>query len=559
MKKKLTYLAVLSAILISLTPVSALGEEGRIVKFGEDVYLTTEKPYLKSDPETNILSAVGSCDISSDETCLAYLSPEKIDFVTTLYLNNYSGPEIYYKSAEMEIFEINFSGKNVITSTAEYGIYYNNLHYRMNYLYANSPDSKLTINLDSSTTVANGIRSYGRLMTNSGVNLEINVSSALPSDEISTDNVTGITVEGNEDFYSNDKNTIKIFNPTGNYAVSAKSYRTGRNEEYCSELFSPEVALEHNMSPCHIHGIFTHKITNGIGDFILGNDFEGHRIEDPFNIKVIGPSPTFTFSHLKSETLGTFMFLPAIDGVNAKVDESIQEGDDFRIAENQLKNSLKRDDEVAKDICNGISCASSLFEIDPENSHLENLTNPENKEKIEKDNEYLFWIAFKTIDSSHGFTIDWSGPFSWAIINGKIHFAQLDPFNRSDDAFFEEFGYSPVVLESETKQPDPEPIDEPGPDPEPIEEPEPEPEPILPDPEPLDKIVETPGEIEIIQARSESPKNPPENPTTFDGIPLFFGLFSLSFVIQLTYYGKVIFSLRRDGLRKNDATPPSRL
>lgn len=553
MKKKKSILAIIMSLTISLNPllVSAhwLDNGYFRIKFGEELYLSPEKPYLKTEPNSNTFYAVENCNLENDETCVAFFDNETSAFTKYLYLSNYIGPEIKYEPNAYEELYIISSGTNLIKTSNEYGLSCEISNSARCYLYGNeTAKSEVKINVKSSTKTANGIRSTGDVWIGNNLSLSIDIDSALPKSEVSTSNVTGITVgDNNSIVLTEDSSNITINNPTGNYSMYGGTYSVSRNDFACKDTV-----------PCSVHGKFTHKITNGIGDFFNNNDFEGNSTPD--SPKVIGPSPTYTFSHVKTEKIGTFTFYPAITGVNAIFDEEVYDGEDFPTAETRFKESLKRDDdrESVETYGLGHGCKSDQFEVDPENSYLENLTHPENRTIISKDDQYLFWISFRSTDDKHAFTLDWEGPHSYAVINDKLKTAQFSPFVRSEDAFTELFGYELSILaknNNETnEEPDPEPIET---TPETPQTPE---EPLLPDPEePIAEIVERNKQTEIrdIVKTEESPVENPQTNARSEVQALVILLFS--FVIQLGCYGKVIFSIRRHGLRKNHATSPSRL
>lgn len=553
MKKKKSILAIIMSLTISLNPLLVFAhwlDNGYFrVEFGEELYLSPEKPYLKTEPNSNTFYTVENCNLENDETCVAFFDNETSAFTKYLYLSNYIGPEIKYEPNAYEELYIITSGTNLIKTSNEYGLSCEISNSARCYLYGSETEkSYVTININSSTKTANGIKSTGDIWIGHNLSLVINVDSAFPESEISSSNVTGITVGDNSNItLTEDSSNIKINNPTGNYSMYGGNYHVSRDYFSCQDA-----------APCFVHGKFTHKITNGVGDFFNNNDFEGNSTPD--SPKVIGPSPTYTFSHVKTEDMGTFTFYPAITGVNATFDEEVYDGEDFSTVETHFKESLKRDDnrESVEKYGLGHGCKSEWFEIVPEDSYLENLTHPENHATISKDDQYLFWVSFHSTDNEHAFTLDWEGPHSYAVINDKLKTVQFSPFARSEDAFTEQFGYELTILTKEEAEINEEPTSEPiETTPETPQTPE---EPLLPDPkEPIAEIIEKIKQPEI-KVKTKTEEKPIENPQTVARSEVqALAILLISFVIQLGCYGKVIFSIRRHGLRKNDATSPSRL
>lgn len=578
MKKKsktIITLILASVLTLNIAPATLVyAEDSETDEESDYVYVPPHviingKELNKEKMYWNGSEPVEFCELGIDG-CSVFFNLTEQYLTYRLNLVNYTGPEIYVTNQSYRDIRIFYSGENVINSTSEYGIYNENYPHSMLYLTPATEDSSLTINVNSTTSRANGILlNEGNLeIEGPGGHLEVNVNSTASPDEITGPELTGITIKKNGRLNIHHSNYLTINNPTGNYSVSADRLLL---RTFMGGCYEPIVNNRWNDAPCYARNTFTHKITNGVGDVIEGNDFE--ILNSPME-KVFVNSDQYSFSHVKSETLGEFRLIPATTGTSVSVSQEITSGKNFEEEEQKLRESMQKSDKIIEEVCADYGCRTAYIEPNPEDSVLENVSNPSDRSKISLENSYNFIISFKTTVSDRVLPYTTTAPYGIAVLNGESFLYQPKDFvGRSEDGSKIWFRIPITVVRGEEEpepEPEPEPIEEPD-NPEPAsEDPEtpenpakPEPEPAPAEPEPVKETpLEEPDSLETVaESVPEKTSNSPKNPETSSSpqILAFSAIAVLSFVIQLTYYGKVIFSLRRNGLRKNHATPPSRI
>ena len=444
----------------------------------------------------------------SADFCDAYFVQTDTDY---LYLNNYVGSTITVKNQDTWHTEIYLSGENIIASD-QIGLSFNcarsvNFHF--------NDSASLTIDIDSPTDTAIGILyDKSQLTFHQNSNLKINLRSALPLDIPSTSNVAAISLLGESSNVAFDlPSTVLIDNPTGTYSVYADNVIHVSN----TETINSQIVFK-----------ATHKLGGGVS------------VSDNLDLVHYLWFPKYTFTHTYENNIGTFELFPDEPSTNATFDDYLEDGASFLDTEARMKNtltsytSLPEDDSAFAHLDQLYPLPknafyNNFFTIDAENSFLLDTTDPENRETITKDHDYDFWVAFTITDKTYRFAHRQSLFYSGAIINDRFITPTKTNHTRSTDGLHETLRYRLSV--SEPKEPE---------------------KPTEPE-EPTEP--ENPTEPEV----PELPETPEENPnTSTENLSLISLLFFLSLMIQLAYHGKIIFSLRRYGLRKNHATPPSR-
>lgn len=400
----------------------------------------------------------------------------------TLRLENYHGDAIDLSDTYPRKYRLVLAGDNVINTTGEYGLKVASSRFDIINDDEFGDYSTLTINVNSNTTTANGIiNTIGSFNFGDNISLIININSALSQSEISTDNVTGITTPMDKAIESSVLAQIFINNPTGNFGIYTSHFGASQFNGSINLGYRPFLTI-------------THKITDGYGDAFLYNDFEGSDISIENHISVLRPD--YTFIHEKTATLGTFQFIPAVNGVSANFDTELTAGANFVMENARIVNSLAK--ELHPEDYTYLSCIMApelcpfnpdLFEIDKPNSEIvlvDNLTtgayHANSNTTISADESYALKITFKTRRPDFAFSkLDGFGPFSRALLNGR------DVYDYIDARHTERVYVSPteiyILAPLKVTKPHaliPEPTPEPE-DPEPTPEPEPEPNvPVLP-------------------------------------------------------------------------------
>ena len=427
-------------------------------------------------------------------------------------LNNYVGDALDFSNQSNFQYQIYFSGKNQIATTGEFGIRAKAETLIFTPL---DSDASLEIIVNSSTATANGIlNTTGSLELNENSKISISVSSSLPAATVSTSEVTAISVAQHLRAYPNV--SLNLSNPTGNYAVFAQTYFLMGSEG--ADFFHA-----------------THKITNGVGDAFYNNDFEETSwvctADGDCSRHVSVSMPDFTFSHLRSGTLGEFRFLTSIEKIAVLLDTSpintqnLATPELFAVEEARLKNSLALSE----------ASASQPISLDYEASRL-----------IQDGDRLFFRLAVISTNPNYGFLHQDLGPYSHLFLNDN-----LEPFYAWDtnrlrpaDGYHESFD---IPLDTFT------------------------PAPAI-EPKPEQPLIINPTELPEDPAPTVTILSPvvPKTPDT-SAIPqtlrysvfvivlsgAFFLLAYTIFVVKLTY-GQIIFSLWRHGLRQNHAASPSR-
>lgn len=347
---------------------------------------------------------------------------------SALRLENYHGGSIDLSDSLPRKRQLVLAGDNVINTTDEYGFKVATSRFDIINDDTAGTSSTLTINVYSATTNANGLlNTVGNFSFGDNISLIINVRSALPAAETSTSNVTGITTPLNKAVNASVKTCITIDNPTGNFGIYTGYFGAVQFEAGVSNLgYRPFLTI-------------THKITDGYGDAFFYNDFEGTNIPDTPHITVARPD--YTFTHEKSATLGTFRFIPAINGVSANFDNELIAGEDFATANARIVSSLTKELHpenytdliciLAPDYC---PFNPELFEIDTTQSEIvlaDDLTtgayHGDTSATITSDESYALKIAFRPSRSDFAFArLDGFGPFARALLNGVDVYEYID-------------------------------------------------------------------------------------------------------------------------------------
>ena len=560
--KKLKALPIIFAILINLVPLQAFADieiihgipepEEPLIEAPEAVYkignviLDNQKSYYKNG------KAIEYCDFDNDDDCTLFYHYRPQQY-RTLYMKNYTGPEISLIADTIQHADIKFMGNNTINSESEFGFYFPGANKETTtYFDPQDNNASLTINVNSKTEKAIGIYSErSNLYFKNKAKYEININSALPEEKISTSEVAGIRVDNHGSIQIDERSKLTINNPTGNYSIYGDTIRIATTSmEYCKGLGG-------NERECDANFVFTHKITDGVGDVIPGNDFVE---EEQRSEKIAWTNGYYTFDYIKTDNLGTFRLIPRINGVNAELVAEIMEDMSFDEAEKSLKNTLVRYDNI-KELLEEYDqnhYDSIFYRVSPEISYLINETKPEDKNKIKLEDKYAFYAGFETTDQNHGFeslSNNHCGiPFSDAIINETVYSCHSENRTRNPDNPFKEW----FKLEISVKKKE-ESIEKQE---EPTEE------------KPEEKTEEDPKkELKIMeQPKIEKSKNLPmlpilapntgiltheETNSKEQSLTVLMLITISTSVLQLAYYGKTILSLRRNGVRKNHATPSS--
>lgn len=368
--------------------------------------------------------------------------------LTTVFLNNYVGPELEFSTPYLEIY---YSGKNVITSSGNFA-------------------------LKATSSYVSLLRSETDPNASLEIVLENNDPTAVPLDL------------GSASLYLSGDGNVKVFGKNADVGVRLGSVG------FSLSVFDGEKVTK--ISPTRILEVI-----------------HSSKTETPLSIGLPGveinselfsyDQPHITYSYQKSKETSIFYFLEEIDGVNAKFDPALFEGETISNAETRLRASLASDNNNSK--CNSNfdrdesfceffdRTKNSDYRIVPEKSELVSLSpNDLAGEKIDASNSYGFKIAFESLSDSKGFTkLLGFGPIGSAYVNGEEYNNLLAEYSRSEDSFLETF----TIPLSVTKNPNPEPEE-----PEEPEKPEPTPE----EPEPTDE----PQNPEPTPEESEKPEEP---------------------------------------------------
>ena len=415
----------------------------------------------------------------------------------TVYLNNYVGDALDLSKLSSFQVRVEFSGTNQIITTGEFG-----LRAAADTLIFSPADdtASLEIIVNSATSQANGIlNTAGSIDFNEQSHIKISVSSALPAEAVSTSEVTAISAAKNFGVFRD--SSFDLSNPTGNYTVFAQNYWF---------MGVPNADFFHA----------THKITNGVGDAFYGNDFEEVTwlcSEDGDCSRTVEISmPDFTFSHLRTDTLGDFRFLTSIfDGVSISLDTSpintanLATPELFAAEEARLKASLSVSE----------SAADQPFAIDFDQSYLV------------QDGEDLFMhLEFISTDPFQGFLHQSHGPYSCLFLNGNYDepiYPDSGQRVRYDSGYRETFNLPLATFTLE----EPEPI-------QPVDPTPPNPSPLI-----IAELPEDPLPDITIIAAPVVPKTPdtsvPVSSCAHSAVLATFSVVLLSlytiFVIKLTY------------------------
>ncbi|MBQ3261057.1 hypothetical protein IJH29_00100 [Candidatus Saccharibacteria bacterium] len=467
---------------------------------------------------TQTAHAEGNQIISSDDGFLL----ETDGLHMFLELNNYNGEPFNIKCEDPVYSNLFISLKGINTITGEEYA----LKTDCNYTEITSSDvyPMLYLIANSSTNVANGFISTGRSLKVSGSQyINIKVNSALPLETPSTSEVTGISLLSSEptNVRIDGHTTLTIYNPTGSFGIYA--------DTFTDQLQYPD---EPNLS-------ITHKYYEGVGNAFSNNDFEDYSLHE----NITAGQPYYTFSHPITNHTPTFRLVKSIPGVAVTFNKALSEGQDLSQEEERIVKSLTLD-KAYKAEASPVSTYhgkitifdDSLYQINYQNTYLICYNNCSNDNTVAKDGFYFLKVNFIPTSKDYGFIKpDYLGPWASAYFNGEETSERA--YVSSNEIFYI------VGLEVTPKDEAEEP-----------EEPEVRPyTPVLP-------TIPDPKDPETSEEPVAQPETPIENPDTSTGNPAIFSiLFVASFVIQCTYYGKVIFSVRRHGLRQNHATPSGRL
>ena len=419
----LAFSACLKAPAFALDPV---------VKLENSISLTPDLPYYQSG------AAVASCDFRNDASCTAFFDAAG----RTLYLHNYSGPALDLREMSPLYVLVDFSGTNLIETSGEYGLRAAASDGTLAFS-SDSLDSSLTIRVRSSFPTAVAIDSSLPVNVQENVHLILDVSSALPTDTLSGANVAGIVVPSDQRIFLSNLARLEISNPTGSYSMYGGKFQLNDPAESGNQL-SPLIA--------------THKLTSGVGDVLNGNDFETEAIIYP--AQFFASRPGYTYSHLRSASLGTFRLLYVIEGVNAEFSPKLTAGESFNTVEARLRASLARNDNASSPNCltfdgSALGCISPDFAVDPANSFLENLADPSDRSPISQSSTYAFRVAFKSVNENFGFAHYCVQSYCQASINGQLFSVRA---SRDDDGYHEAFSVPLTVTPApQTPEPDPEP------------------------------------------------------------------------------------------------------
>ena len=388
----------------------------------------------------------------------------------TLYLDNYHGEAIDLSGTAKR--QLLLTGDNVIDTTGEFGLKVSTSRFDIMNNDAAGTNSSLTINVNSSTAAANGILSLaGNLYLGDNVTITINVNSALAAEETSTSNVTGITTPLDKSVESSVITPITINNPTGNFGIYTGYFGASQFSGLTNLGYQPFLTI-------------THKITNSYGDALLYNDFEGSSISS--TRYVVASQPEYTFTHERTATLGTFRFIPAVNGVSANFETRLTAGEDFATANARIVGSLTK--ELNPEAHTYLGCIMAptlcpfnpeLFDIDQTNSEIvlaDDLVtgayHANTATEIDAAGNYALKITFKTSRPDFVFSkLDGVGPFSRALLNGRDVYDYVD--ERHTERVYvspeEIYILAPLTVSTPIRiatLPEPEPEDEPEDEPE---------------------------------------------------------------------------------------------
>ncbi|MBR3204144.1 hypothetical protein IKF81_00475 [Candidatus Saccharibacteria bacterium] len=533
LKSKLTIIKLIfiSILLLAQTPISAnnvFAEELFSMQIGETV-MTKQKPYYQNG------KAVEYCELGKDG-CMVYY-PNNNDPHKFLYLNNYTGPEFLIHFSSPIVLWVELAGENTINTTKEYGIRVldedEDPYGVLKFISIDETKAKLTINVDSETEVANGIRkTNGKVQIDENLDITMNINSKTPQEKKTTNEVTGITIEKDSEIWLNELSNVVINNPTGNYVFYTDLLDIPSDHIVCDD-FNTDYIPEYSKH-CNNYLEATYKITDGFGDVIPENDFETSfhsYVDDKFRYDY----PNYTAKQVRTERTGYFRILLSIQGENASFDDTIKNNEKFETVEQRMKNSLKRDYNFrGPDGTIEYAFNNANFDVDVENSYLVNITNPEDKDIIKSDNEYAFIVAVKITDSDHGFPKTYTGPHSWIYINNRDYCEQLHLQSISDDRSKISYIYAlkvPKEIEEEPEENEkPEPTEE---KPEEEETPEEEPKPQ----ENIPEQIKNEPEISSSPVLNKNIKI--ENPNTSIQSPkILIAIIVISSMIQFSYHIK---------------------
>lgn len=350
-----------------------------------------------------------------------------LDEAATLRLDNYHGGALDLSADTPHKRELLLAGDNTIDTTGEYGLRLDISRFNIMNDYTAGDHSSLTINVNSSTAVANGILTTGLLYLGADITLTINVSSTLAPTETSTSTVTGITTPLTKEISATARTYLTINNPTGNFGIYTGHFGAAQfNTETGNYGYQPFLTI-------------THKITDGYGDAFFYNDFEGHQMSPTPSIVVT--QPDYTFTHDRTATLGTFHFLPAVNGVSANFATALLAGADFSSENAAIVGSLTK--ELHPENYTTLVCiygptlcpfSPELFDLDLAKSKIvlaDDLTTGAYHENtspnITVGEPYALKIAFKTTRPDFVFSkLDGVGPASRALLNGIDVYGYID-------------------------------------------------------------------------------------------------------------------------------------
>ena len=358
---------------------------------------------------------------------------------TTLSLNNYHGDALDLAGTGKR--QLLLAGDNVIDTTGEFGLKVSTSRFDITNDDTAGTHSSLTINVNSSTATANGILSLaGGLHLGDNVSLIININSALAADETSTDNVTGITTPLNKSVEASVLTNLTINNPTGSFGIYTGHFGASQFNGTTNLGYQPFLTI-------------THKITDGYGDAFFYNDFEGNDISSTRYI--VATQPEYSFTHERTATLGTFRFIPAVNGVSANFDTELTAGEDYAAANTRIVSSLTKELEpqnyteliciMAPTLC---PFNPELFDIDQSSSeiviaddYVSGAYHASTSTTIDSAENYALKITFRTTRPDFVFSkLDGFGPFSRALLNHQ------DVYDYCDERHTERTYVSPTEI-----------------------------------------------------------------------------------------------------------------
>jgi len=346
---------------------------------------------------------------------------------TTLSLNNYHGDALDLSTAAPRKRQLLLAGDNVIETTGEYGLKLDVSRFDILNDYSAGSHASLTINVNSTTAVANGIITTGHLWLGEDITLTINVQSAITPETTSTDNVTGITTPLNKEISTTARTNLTINNPTGSFGIYTGGFGAAQFDGDSNDYgYQPFLTI-------------THKITDGFGDAFFYNDFEGSEVSASRHIIIT--QPEYTFSHDRTATLGTFRIIPAVNGVSANFETELTAGEDYATANARIVSSLTK--ELSPSNYTILACISAptlcpfnpeLFTIDQSSSEIvlaDDLVagtyHANTSTTISADEPYALKITFRTSRPDFVFSkLDGVGPFSRALLNGRDVYDYVD-------------------------------------------------------------------------------------------------------------------------------------